>query len=109
MLLPSRLFFLTSVTEKTKTQAQNSSQKLKEKTQPQGGTFLLLRETQEKNTIFPKKILRTEKNLHGTSFNAIFVNKHFQLSQKETQFHLFSTENDLKNYFHVENLKLKKK
>ena len=28
--------FLTSVTEKTKTQAQNSSQKLKEKTQPQG-------------------------------------------------------------------------
>ena len=47
-------FFLTSVAEKTKTQAQNSSQKLKEKTQPQGGTFLLLRETQEKNLILPK-------------------------------------------------------
>ena len=29
----SQAFFLTSVTEKTKTQAQNSSQKLKEKTQ----------------------------------------------------------------------------
>ena len=49
-------FFLTSVAEKTKTQAQNSRQKLKEKTQPQGGTFLLLRETQEKNSFFPKKI-----------------------------------------------------
>ena len=47
-------FFLTSAAEKTKTQAQNSSQKLKEKTQPQGGTFLLLRETQEKNSILPK-------------------------------------------------------
>ena len=44
---------LTPVVEKTKTQAQNSSQKLKEKTQPQGGTFLLLRETQEKNSISP--------------------------------------------------------
>ena len=48
-------FFLTSVADKTKTEAQNSSQKLKEKTQPQGGTFLLLRETQEKNSFFPKK------------------------------------------------------
>ena len=49
-----RHFFLTSVAEKTKTQAQNSSQKLKEKTQPQGGTFLLLKETQEKTQLFPK-------------------------------------------------------
>ena len=30
-------FFLTSAAKKTKTQAQNSSQKLKKKTQPQGG------------------------------------------------------------------------
>ena len=49
-------FFLTSVAEKTKTQAQNSSTKLKEKTQPQGGTFLLLRKTQETNSIFPKNV-----------------------------------------------------
>ena len=42
-------FFLTSVAEKTKTQAQNSSQKLKEKTQPQGENFLLLSEIPEKN------------------------------------------------------------
>ena len=47
-------FFLTPAAEKTKTQAQNSRKKLKEKTQPQGGTFLLLRETQEKNSISPK-------------------------------------------------------
>ena len=32
---------------------KNSSTKLKEKTQPQGGTFLLLRETQE-TQFFPK-------------------------------------------------------
>ena len=47
-------FFITSAAEKTKTHAKISSQKLKEKTQPQGGTFLLLRETQETNSIFPK-------------------------------------------------------
>ena len=41
-------FFLTSVADK------NSSTKLKEKTQPKGGTFLLLGETQEKNYFFPK-------------------------------------------------------
>ena len=46
-------FFLTPAAEKTKTQAQNLRKKLKEKTQPQGGTFLLLRETQEKNSISP--------------------------------------------------------
>ena len=33
--------FLTLAAEKTKTQAENSSQKLKEKTQPQGGTYLM--------------------------------------------------------------------
>ena len=50
-----RLFFLAPATEETKTQAENSSQKLKEKTQPQGGTVLFLKETQEKNSILPKK------------------------------------------------------
>ena len=40
--------FLTPAAEKTKTQAESSSQKLKEKTQPQGGTFLLFSKTQEK-------------------------------------------------------------
>ena len=49
-------FFITSAAKKTKTQAQNSSQKLKEKTQPQGGTFLLLRKTQEKTQFSPQKI-----------------------------------------------------
>ena len=44
----------------------NSSTKLKEKTQPHGGTFLLLRETQEKNLIFPPKNLKTEENSWGT-------------------------------------------
>ena len=51
------------------------SRKLKEKTQPQGGTFLFLKETQEKNSILPKI-----KFLWGTTFNAIFVNKYFQFS-----------------------------
>ena len=77
-MLLCQAFFLTSVDEKTKTQAQNSSQKLTEKTQPQGGIFLLLRETQEK-TQFSQKILKTEKFSWGTSFYAIFVNKYFQI------------------------------
>ena len=47
-------FFLTPAAERTKTQEKNSSQKLKEKTQPQGGTVLFLKETQEKNSILPK-------------------------------------------------------
>ena len=56
----SQAFFLTSAAKKTKTQAQNSSQKLKKKTQPQGGSFLPSRKTQEKNSIlriFLKKLL----------------------------------------------------
>ena len=55
---------MTPAAEKTKTQAQNSSQKLKEKTQPQGGTFLLLSETQEKNKILPK-FLSKRKSFDG--------------------------------------------
>ena len=43
-------FFLTPAAEKTKTQAENSNQKLKEKTQSQGGTFYILQKTQEKNS-----------------------------------------------------------
>ena len=57
-------FFLTPAAEKTKTQAQNSREKLKEKTQPQGGTCLLLRETQEK-TQFNQKKSKTRKVFKG--------------------------------------------
>ena len=58
-----RLFFLTPAAEKTKAQAQNSSQKLKEKTQPQGGTFLLLRKTPEKNSFLPIYLLKLKFSL----------------------------------------------
>ena len=44
-------FFFTPAAEKTETQVQNSSRKLKEKTQPQGGIFFVLRKTQETNSI----------------------------------------------------------
>ena len=46
--LPITGFFLTPAAEKTKTQAQNSRKKLKEKLNLRGGTFLLLKETQGK-------------------------------------------------------------
>ena len=52
-------FFLTPAAKKTKTQAQNSSKKLKKKTQPQGGSFLPSRKTQGENSIlriFLKKL-----------------------------------------------------
>ena len=71
-------FFLTSVAEKTKTQAQNSSQKLKEKTQPQGGTFFILRKTQEKKLDFTNFSLQTEIILSCVTFYAIFMNKKFK-------------------------------
>ena len=41
----NRLFVLTPVVEKTKTQAQNSSQKLKKKTQALGGFFQKLKKS----------------------------------------------------------------
>ena len=45
-------FFLTPAAEKTKTQGQNSSKKLKEKTQPLRATLLKFVKTQEKTLIF---------------------------------------------------------
>ena len=45
-------FFLTSAAEKTKTQGQNSSRKLKEKTQSHGVIFLLYKELKKKKLIF---------------------------------------------------------
>ena len=47
-------FFLASTAEKTKTQGQNSSKKLKEKTRPLGATLLQFVKTQEKNSSFSK-------------------------------------------------------
>ena len=41
-------FFLTPAVEKTKTQGKNSSQKLKEKTQPPGGFSLQLGKLKKK-------------------------------------------------------------
>ena len=42
-------FFLTPAAEKTKTQGQNSSKKLKEKTQPLGGRSLPYAKLKKKN------------------------------------------------------------
>ena len=64
-------FFLTSAAEKTKTQGQNSSKKLKEKTQPLGATLLKFVKTQEKNSSF-SQISR------GTPKYTIFIAKYFQ-------------------------------
>ena len=44
-------FFLTPAAEKTKTQEKNSSQKLKEKTQPLGGFSLQARKLKKKTKI----------------------------------------------------------
>ena len=70
-VLYSAGFFLTSAAEKTKTQGQNSSKKLKEKTQPLGATLLKFVKTQEKNSSFGQ-ISR------GTPKYAIFITKYFQ-------------------------------
>ena len=64
-------FFLTSAAEKTKTQGQNSSKKLKEKTQPLGATLLKF-EKLKKKTHYLAKFSR------GTPKYAIFITKYFQ-------------------------------
>ena len=53
--------------------------KLKEKTQPLKGTLLLLSETKEKNSSLQKKLNKNRKVFMGYLFNAIFVNKYFQI------------------------------
>ena len=47
-------FFLTSTAEKTKTQGQNSSKKLKEKTQPLGSTLLKFVKLKKKTHLLDK-------------------------------------------------------
>ena len=64
-------FFITLAAEKNKTQGQNSSKKLKQKTQPLGATLLQFVKTQEKNSSF-SKISR------GTPKYTIFITKYFQ-------------------------------
>ena len=54
VLCLNQAFFLTSAAEKTKTQGQNSSKKLKEKTQPLGATLLQFVKTQEKTHLLAK-------------------------------------------------------
>ena len=67
-------FFITPAAEKTKTQRKNSSQKLKEKTQLQGGFYLQFRKLKKKLK-FP---LKTQKFLRGGTVYVIFINKIFQ-------------------------------
>ena len=85
-----RQAFLTSAAEKAKTQAENSSQKLKEKTQPQGGTLFILRKTQEKNSILPIFLLKL-KIFMGCHF--FFCYFYEQKISNSTNFQLFFTKN----------------
>ena len=50
-MAPRSGFFLTPAAKKTKTQGKNSSQKLKEKTQPLGGFSLQVRKLTKKTKI----------------------------------------------------------
>ena len=88
-------FFLTSAAEKTKTQGQNSSKKLKEKTQPLGATLLQFVKTQEKNSSF-SKISR------GTPKYAIFIAKYFQIGEHFGIFLVFLKKNREKTFRKVE-------
>ena len=60
-------FFLTPPAEKTKTQGQNSSKKLKEKTQPLGGLSLPCAKLKKKTKIH-KKIPQNSKFSKGWLF-----------------------------------------
>ena len=71
-------FFLTPAAEKTKTQGQNSSKKLKEKTQPLGGRSLpyaKLKKKTKTHEIFSSKLKIFKR---GSTFYTIFINKYFK-------------------------------
>ena len=74
--------FLTSAAEKTQPQAENSSQKLKEKTQPLGGLSLKCAKLKKKNYNSLKNFLKTQNFQRGGSFYAIFIDKYFQKTEK---------------------------
>ena len=97
--------FLTPAAEKTKTHSENSSQKLKEKTQFQGGTFLLSRKKIDLTNFSPE----TEIFLLVATFNAIFMSKYFKILPISTIFYQkywFFSENWRKIV--GKNIKLKK-
>ena len=71
-------FFLTPPAEKTKTQGQNSSKKLKEKTQPLGGLSLPYAKLKKKTKIYKKFLCKTQNFQRGGTFYTIFINKYFQ-------------------------------
>ena len=73
-----RLFVLTPAAEKTKTQGENSSQKLKKKTSTLGEQFLPASKTQENNLKFENFYLETKFFIWSKTFQAIFVYKYFQ-------------------------------
>ena len=60
--LVSAGFFLTPLAEKTKTQGQNSSKKLKKKTQPLGGTPLKFEKLKKITKFLLKKFWGGPKN-----------------------------------------------
>ena len=65
-------FFLTSTAEKTKTQAKNSSKKLKQKTQPLGGLCLPCAKLKKKTKIH-KKISSKLKIFKGVALFMPFL------------------------------------
>ena len=74
-------FFLTPPAEKTKTQGQNSSKKLKEKTQPLGGLSLPCEKLKKKTQIH-KKIHQNSKFSKGWLFLCHFYWQIFSKTEK---------------------------
>ena len=73
-------FFSTPPAKKTKTQGQNSSKKLKEKTQPLGGLSLPYAKLKKKTKI-PEIFSSKLKNFKGVAFLYHFINKYFQIQR----------------------------
>ena len=71
-------FFLTLPAEKTKTQGQNSSKKLKEKTQPSGGLSLPCAKLKKKTKIHKKNFLKTQNFQRGGFFMPFLLTNIFK-------------------------------
>ena len=72
-----RLFVLTPAAEKTKTQGENSSQKLKKKNSTLGEQFLPVPKAQENNLKFENMYLETQAFIWSKTLYTIFVYKYF--------------------------------
>ena len=80
-LFQTRLFVLTPPTEKTKTQAKNSNQKLKNKTQPSGSNSSLLQKLKKMTSNLKTLFQKPSFSFRGRLFMPFLSTNIFKISR----------------------------